>query len=116
MTIIAEREVIAPDVLTKLYLNLTETREECVRARLTRKATLGWLFKTHAAGSNLTNFDVLSAAERIVATEQITGSFYLSPSGTHVLALRPATVKGVKMLKCVASIPVGDVVGFDLVK
>jgi len=47
-----------------------------------------------------------------MAREALKGTFYTSPSGTYVYCLKPATVKGAKMIRCVAAVPVSSVIDF----
>lgn len=103
------------DTRSSMYLRLPDTREEAVRAVLTRRATIGAMLKALAP---LRESDVVGRAEALLKTETVKGQMFLSPSGTHVYVLRPETRKiqgrSVKMLSVKVVIPVGDVLTFEI--
>lgn len=87
------------------------TRETATSGVLIIKARMSYLFGK-APGSELARIDTMTREDVKMARETLKGTFYTSPSGTYVYCLKPATVKGAKMIRCVAAVPVSSVIDF----
>lgn len=103
------------DARSALYLQLSETRDETVRATLTKKASISAVLK---GLQSVRETETHRRGEILAMTETLTGEMFLSPSGTSVYVLKPTTrvVDGVKksMLSVKHNIPVSDVLTFEV--